>query len=309
MSSILSQLLNLSDIIGLLAAACIIVIPVFSLFKKWLQLWSQIAVAVGSIVLHLILFVIIKLSFWKDIEFYEYLLCWAYLGLLACALTALVFPAIQMFKNLKKSRVAFLGIGLIVVVFALCYTQASAEPFSIGEINVTGGQMKLVEASLYAFYIMFAVSVLCILTAFIFKFYSSFRKKFDLWIAVSITAGIVIVACALIFFLFGLPYDYWIYLAYLGLLIAIIAALVFPLIQMFRHLKTAKTVLIGIAGVAVFAFVCYLLAPEMPLKIGDIEASGTQMRLVEASMFAFYALFAAALLAIVYSSVSRYLKQ
>jgi hypothetical protein len=84
---------------------------------------------------------------------------------------------------------------------------------------------------------------------------------------------------------------------------------VFPLVQTFRNLKTARNVLIGIAGVVVFFFVCYLLASETPLKIGNIEASGQQMRLVEASMIAFYLLLATSVLAILYSSISNYFKK
>jgi hypothetical protein len=88
-----------------------------------------------------------------------------------------------------------------------------------------------------------------------------------------------------------------------------LAALVFPLIQIFQQLKKAKTILIGIGLAVVLFSLCYVLASDAPFKMGNTEVAGSQMKLVEASMFAFYALLATSILAILYSSISRYFKQ
>ncbi len=102
--------------------------------------------------------------------------------------------------------------------------------------------------------------------------------------------------------------TYGIYLAYFALVVATLAAIIFPLIQMFQDLKNAKTAFIGIGAVLVVFFLCYLLADEKSLTIGDVVASAGQMKMVEASLYSFYILLATSILAILYSTISRYFK-
>ncbi len=102
--------------------------------------------------------------------------------------------------------------------------------------------------------------------------------------------------------------TYGIYLAYFALVVATLAAIIFPLLQMFRDLTNAKTAFIGIGAVVVVFFLCYLLAGKEPLTIGEIVASGGQMKMVEASLYVFYILLASSILAILYSTISRYFK-
>ncbi len=102
--------------------------------------------------------------------------------------------------------------------------------------------------------------------------------------------------------------TYGIYLAYFALAVAALAAIVFPLIQMFQDLKNAKTAFIGIGAVAVVFLLCYMMADKVALTIGDATATAGQMKWVEASLYLFYVMLAGSILAILYSTVSRYFK-
>ncbi len=95
----------------------------------------------------------------------------AYFALALAALAAIIFPLIQMLQDPKNAKTAFLGIGVVIVVFLLCYMLADKEPLAIGEASASAGQMKLVEASLYVFYIMLAGSILAILYSTISRYF------------------------------------------------------------------------------------------------------------------------------------------
>ena len=86
----------------------------------------------------------------------------AYFGMGVAALSALVFPVIQMFQDLKKAKTAFIGIGAIVAVFLICYLLAGNQDLTVGDKHVVGGTMKLIEGSFYTFYVLLATSLLLI---------------------------------------------------------------------------------------------------------------------------------------------------
>ena len=96
--------------------------------------------------------------------------------------------------------------------------------------------------------------------------------------------------------------------AYICLGIAALAAIVFPLVQMFQDWKKAKTALIGVGALAAIFLICYLLSDYQEFTIGTSYVAAGQMQLVEASIFTFYVLLSVAVVAILYSSVSRYFK-
>ncbi len=95
----------------------------------------------------------------------------AYLALFIAAVSALIFPFIQMFQDLKKAKIAFFGVGALIVLFVICYLLATGEPFTIGEINVSAGNMRFIEASIYLFYFLLAGSVLAILYSTISRYF------------------------------------------------------------------------------------------------------------------------------------------
>ena len=101
----------------------------------------------------------------------SYVIPLAYVGLGIATLSALFFPVIQMFRDLKKAKTAFIGIGAVVVLFVICFLLAGKQDFSVGEIHVAGGQMQVVEASIFTFYILLTVSVLAILYSSVSRYF------------------------------------------------------------------------------------------------------------------------------------------
>jgi len=102
--------------------------------------------------------------------------------------------------------------------------------------------------------------------------------------------------------------SYGIPLAYIVLGIAFLGVIIFPLIQMFQDLKKAISTFVAIGILVVVFFVCYLLSTNEAFSIGEINVSAGQMRFIEAGIYLIYLLLAGALVAILYSSVSRYFK-
>lgn len=101
----------------------------------------------------------------------SYVIPLAYIAFGIAALSALAFPFIQMFSDLKKARNAFIGVGALVVIFIICYAMAGDSDFTIGQIHVAGSKMKVIEACLYAFYTTLFASVGAILYSTISSYF------------------------------------------------------------------------------------------------------------------------------------------
>ena len=95
----------------------------------------------------------------------------AYIGLGIAALGAIVFPIIQMFQDFKKAGITFLAVGLLAVVFIVCYVLSANEPFTIGEIHVEAGQMRFVEAGIIMVYLLMAASLIAILYSSVSRYF------------------------------------------------------------------------------------------------------------------------------------------
>jgi len=95
----------------------------------------------------------------------------AYIGLGIATISVIVFPVIQMVQDLKKAARAFVGIGIVAVLFVVCFLLAEKMDFSIGEIHVAAGQMQIVEASIYMVYILLFTSVLAILLTPLYRYF------------------------------------------------------------------------------------------------------------------------------------------
>jgi hypothetical protein len=100
-----------------------------------------------------------------------YGLPFTYIVLGIAVLSAILFPLVQMFQDLKKARTAFLGIAAVIAVFFLCWAMAKNEPFAIGTIKVTGEQMQWVEAGIFTFYALLAISVAAILYSTVSRYF------------------------------------------------------------------------------------------------------------------------------------------
>ena len=86
----------------------------------------------------------------------------AYVAFGIAILGIIGFSAFQMFQDLKKAKTALMGIGIMVFLFLLCFILAEKKEYTVGEIYVPAGQMQIVEASMYSFYILLAVSIIAI---------------------------------------------------------------------------------------------------------------------------------------------------
>ena len=78
-------------------------------------------------------------------------------------LLTIIFPVIQMIGNFKKAIGMLIGLGVLVLVFMICYFSATGEEYIRGDAYASAEMMKIVEASLYLAYVMFACTVLAII--------------------------------------------------------------------------------------------------------------------------------------------------
>jgi uncharacterized membrane protein YozB (DUF420 family) len=83
----------------------------------------------------------------------------AYIALTVAALAAIMFPVIYMLQDLKKAKSALIGVGTVAVVFLISYLLADGQDIE----KATAGQMKMVEAGMYLFYILLGTSIVAIL--------------------------------------------------------------------------------------------------------------------------------------------------
>lgn len=99
---------------------------------------------------------------------------------------------------------------------------------------------------------------------------------------------------------------YW---CYLLLAVAALAAIVFPIIGMTQNPKGAKSALIGLGAMILVFVLAYVLAGDeiVPAYEGFID-SPAQSKMVSAGLIAFYILAIGAILATIYSSISRVTK-
>jgi hypothetical protein len=102
--------------------------------------------------------------------------------------------------------------------------------------------------------------------------------------------------------------SYGIYLAYFAIVVAAAGAIAFPVIQMVQNFKKAKIALVGVGIAVVLFLICWVFAKSEAFTIGEITVAESQMKILEAAMFMFYSLLAISIIAIIYSSVSRYFK-
>ena len=106
-----------------------------------------------------------------------------YIALLIAALCIIAFSVFQMVQDLKKARVALASIGILVVVFFLCYlltadinaytnfVKDGASFVTIKAIDLPFRQIQMVEASIFLFYILLLGSFLAIVYASVSRYF------------------------------------------------------------------------------------------------------------------------------------------
>lgn len=101
-------------------------------------------------------------------------------------------------------------------------------------------------------------------------------------------------------------------LGYISIVIALLSVILFSAVHIFSDIKKAKTSIIAIVGIAGIYLLCYFFATNEPHVIfaadDIIEMTGQQMKFVEANLFLGYFTFGAAVLAIIYSAISSFIK-
>ena len=95
----------------------------------------------------------------------------AYLGLGIAALTAVLFPVMQMFQDLKKAKTTFIGVGALIVLFVVCYLLAEKKDFTVAELHVVAAQMKFFEAGIYLTYMLLFGTVAAILYSTVSRYF------------------------------------------------------------------------------------------------------------------------------------------
>lgn len=105
---------------------------------------------------------------------------WAYILTLICAAVALIFPLVQMAMNPKGSKKSFLLIALVGLVFLISYLVASPELakfpgyeafFDAQDNSNPINTSKMIDAGLWATYLLFFLSVGAILWAEVNKLF------------------------------------------------------------------------------------------------------------------------------------------
>ena len=94
----------------------------------------------------------------------------AYICLGLAMLSAVLFPVIQMFKDLKKAKTALIGVGFLAVVYLFCFLIADKADFSIGEKHVAATQMQFIEGAIYMFYALLLLSLVAIASSSLTRF-------------------------------------------------------------------------------------------------------------------------------------------
>lgn len=94
-------------------------------------------------------------------------------------------------------------------------------------------------------------------------------------------------------------------------LISAVSAVLLPVITMLNNPKAMVRSLIGIGTVVVFILICYLLADDSPLVMvgGDVIEDRTQLVVSDTGLFATYASFVIAVVAIVGGEIYKLLKR
>ena len=107
---------------------------------------------------------------WEHI-FVSYGIPLAYIALGVAALGTILFPIIQMVKDLKKAVTTFIAIGIMVVVFLGCYALSANEAHTVGDAHVAAAQMRWVEAGIIMFYVLLIGATVAILYSSVSRYF------------------------------------------------------------------------------------------------------------------------------------------
>lgn len=101
--------------------------------------------------------------------------------------------------------------------------------------------------------------------------------------------------------------NYGIIICYILFAVATLAAILFPVIQLVQNPKNAKGALVGVGVLVVVVGISYALASDVPPSHLEGVTAKTAKE-VGTGLYAFYILAAVAIVATVYSEVSKFFK-
>ena len=103
--------------------------------------------------------------------------------------------------------------------------------------------------------------------------------------------------------------DIGLYIFYFLLFIAVAAAMFFPLLAAVKEPSTLGKSAIGIGGMVVLFVIAYLLSDDqVNLKSAAMGITGSGSKLIGAGLIMFYITLLLAVLALIYSEISKALK-
>ena len=108
-------------------------------------------------------------GFWKYVV--DFGLPLTYIIFTVALLSAVVFPAIQLFQDVKKAITALVGLVGLALLYLLCYAIAKSEPLILTEETISAETMKFVEANLFMTYITFAIALIAIIYSSVSQYF------------------------------------------------------------------------------------------------------------------------------------------
>ncbi len=114
----------------------------------------------------------------------------------------------------------------------------------------------------------------------------------------------------ILFYAGAIDADYVIYWGYALLVILILTTLITAVSNLIQHPKGAIKLAIVLGAMVLIAIISYTLSTNnfTPVQIEKMSTSVSTSRIVGAGLYVTYVMFAAAILAIIYSAVSRTFK-
>ena len=97
----------------------------------------------------------------------NYIIPLAYICFGVAIVSVLGFTVIQMIRDLKGAKMTLIGVGIAAAIFFVCFLMANNQPF--GDVSAT--QMRLVDATIYMFYVLLAGSGVAIIVFSVLNYF------------------------------------------------------------------------------------------------------------------------------------------
>ena len=108
-------------------------------------------------------------GFWKHVV--DFGLPITYIVFAVALLSAVAFPAVQLFQDVKKAITALVGVVGLAVLYLLCYAVAKSEPLILTDETISAETMKFVEANLFMTYITFSIALIAIIYSAVSQYF------------------------------------------------------------------------------------------------------------------------------------------